>query len=88
MENFDFGTDGDFSLISPPLESDSYLVKIFVSALPAPTYEYELRITVPELGARLTQALALAALGAVVLFRRHRFGRRLRRLEREFPAPL
>ena len=70
VETFNFSTNGDFPLMSPPLESDTYLVKIFLSAAPGPTYDYELRITVPEPAPPLTQSWALATLGVVALFQR------------------
>ncbi len=57
----DFTADGSYPLPGTPLPSDTYLFKVFLIGEFVPSYDWEVRLTVPEpAGAALA---ALAALG-------------------------
>lgn len=65
---FDFDANGSYPFLGPPLPPHTYLFKIFpATADPAPTFDWEVRLTVPE-----PAGGALAALAALAVCARRR----------------
>jgi MYXO-CTERM domain-containing protein len=74
IDQFNFDADGTYPFLGPPLPSDTYLFKLFLIGESIPTYDWEVRITVPEPDGS-GFALALLVAGALVR-RRWDSGRR------------
>lgn len=66
----EFTADGSYPLPGTPLPSDTYLFKVFLIGEFVPTYDWEVRLTVPE-----PAGAAFAALAALGLLARRPAGR-------------